>query len=141
MGLKVVIVGGGIAGFSCAISLRRAGHDVHIYERSAFNNEVGAAIHIPPNSSRGLLAWGMDPDRSRLVPVKQSYHVDGSTMNTSLESDLRYITARYGAPWFFSHRVDFHDELKRLATEPGAVGTPATVRLKAEVVQYVSSGL
>ena len=42
--LDVVIVGGGIAGFAAAIALRRAGHAVRVYERSAMNNELGAAI-------------------------------------------------------------------------------------------------
>lgn len=27
-------------------------------------------------------------------------------------------TPRYGAPWLFFHRVDLHNELKLLATEP-----------------------
>jgi salicylate hydroxylase len=68
--LKVVIVGAGIAGLSAAISLRRAGHRVRIYERSALSNEVGAAIAMPPNASRPLLAWVVDPAASRFVTAQ-----------------------------------------------------------------------
>jgi 2-polyprenyl-6-methoxyphenol hydroxylase-like FAD-dependent oxidoreductase len=31
-GLKTLIVGGEIAGLSCAIALRKTGHDVHLVE-------------------------------------------------------------------------------------------------------------
>jgi salicylate hydroxylase len=30
-------------------------------------NEVGAAINVPPNASRLLLAWGADPVKERFV--------------------------------------------------------------------------
>ena len=38
-----------------------------IYERSSLNNEIGAAINVPPNVGRFLLAWGLDPVKSRFV--------------------------------------------------------------------------
>ena len=85
--MKTIIIGGGIAGLSAAIGLRRAGHDVlvcvwsncskiscpsqqslantqQVIERSSFLNEVGAAIHVPPNASKILLRWGFDAERA-----------------------------------------------------------------------------
>jgi salicylate hydroxylase len=59
--LHIVVTGVGIAGLAAAVSLRRAGHIVHIYERSSTNEEVGAAITLPPNAWRFLMAWGIDP--------------------------------------------------------------------------------
>ncbi|KAF8848702.1 salicylate hydroxylase [Acephala macrosclerotiorum] len=134
--LKIVIVGAGIAGLSAAIACRRAGHHVEIYERSSLNNELGAAIHIPPNASRGLLAWGFDPVRARLVECTRSYRAHGKSLKTFHETDERYIEAAFGAPWFLVHRVDLHEELKRLATMVEGEGKPAVVHLKSEVVSY-----
>ncbi|KAK2596315.1 hypothetical protein N8I77_013211 [Diaporthe amygdali] len=137
MALNVIIVGGGIAGFSAAISLRRAGHTVRIYERSSFNNEIGAAIHVPPNASRALLAWGLDPKGAKFVTVKSSFRANAKSLERfhvgTTESE---VPVKYGSPWFFAHRVDLHEELKRLATEPNGHGEPAEVHLRSEVVKY-----
>ncbi|KAH8200869.1 hypothetical protein TruAng_004955 [Truncatella angustata] len=139
--LRVTIVGGGIAGLATALALRRAGHVVHIYERSALNNEVGAAMHIPPNATRALLAWGLDPTRAKMVKVKASFRAKASTLEKfhvgTTESSIPHA---YGAPWFFVHRVDFHDELKRLAMGSDGVGLPATIHLKSKVVGYDTEG-
>lgn len=135
--LKIIIVGAGIAGFSAAISCRRAGHDVQIYERSALNNELGAAIHVPSNASRGLLAWGLDPVRARFVTCKKSYRAHASSLQKFHTADESHIPSTFGAPWFLAHRVDLHEELKRLATRTEGEGKPAVVHLKSEVAAYV----
>lgn len=136
--LRILVVGAGIAGLSAAISLRRAGHYVEIYERSGLNNELGAAIHVAPNASRGLLAWGLDPVKSRFVTCKKSYRAHGNSLVKFHETDEAYIESAFGAPWFLTHRVDLHEELKRLATGSEGEGRPAVVHLKAEVKKYVS---
>lgn len=135
--LNILIVGAGIAGFSAAISCRRAGHNVQIYERSALNNELGAAIHICPNASRGLLAWGLNPVKARFVSCKKSFRAHGTTLVKFHEGNDEYITKKFGAPWFFAHRVDLHEELKHLATQEEGEGKPAVVHLRSEVIKYV----
>lgn len=136
--LKILIVGGGIAGLSAAISCRRAGHDVRIYERSALNNELGAAIHVPPNASRFLLAWGLDPVKARFVTCQRTWRAQGTTLVKFHEGDESYITEKFGSPWYFAHRVDLHEEMKRLATQIEGEGKPAVVTLSSDVIEYVS---
>jgi len=137
--LKIVIVGAGIAGFSAAIAFRRAGHTVDIYERSGLNNEIGAAIHVAPNASRGLLEWGLDPVGARFVTATSNKRMDGANLTVFSENNNKDVPQKYGAPWFFAHRVDLHTELKRLATQTDGPGIPAVVHLRSEIVKYVGS--
>lgn len=134
--LNVIVVGGGIAGLATAVSLRRAGHQVHIYERSSFNNEIGAAIHMASNASRALLAWGLDPGHARFVIAKSGLWAMGDSLETFREADFTFYEEHFGAPWYLTHRVDLHAELKRLAIGKGS-GFPVTTHLNTEVVAYV----
>ena len=70
-GLRVSIVGGGIAGMSAAIALRKQGHSVHIYEQSRFANESGAAIHSTPNATGLLRYLDIDPEDTGAVPLAE----------------------------------------------------------------------
>ena len=79
-GLHVVIVGAGIAGLATAASLRRAGHTVDVYDKSSQDNEIGAAIHLPPNACRFLVPWGMDRDAWHLVKGDRVSFLDTATL-------------------------------------------------------------
>ncbi|GFF43192.1 6-hydroxynicotinate 3-monooxygenase [Aspergillus udagawae] len=134
--MKVIIVGGGIAGLAAAIGLRRAGHKVQIFERSSFLREVGAAIHVQPNASRILLHWGFDAKRARLVTGLRTMVVPGTSLTSNVGVDCSHFVETYGAPWYLAHRVDLHSELRRLATTPDAPGIPVEIVLRSEVVGF-----
>jgi salicylate hydroxylase len=134
--LNIIIIGAGIAGLAAAASLRRAGYAVTIYERSSLNNEIGAAIHLCPNASRALIPWGLDSQRARFVTAKCAFRANGVTAKVFHDDDMSGIEGRFGAPWFWCHRVDLHTELKRLACGEGP-GRPVKVVLKSEVKEYV----
>ncbi len=74
-GLKVIICGGGIGGLTAAISLRRQGHQVDIYEQSQLANEVGAAIHMAPNATGVLKQLGVDPRESGAIDLIQVFRL------------------------------------------------------------------
>jgi 2-polyprenyl-6-methoxyphenol hydroxylase-like FAD-dependent oxidoreductase len=54
--MKILIVGAGIGGLSCALALRKFGHEVVIVEKRASFEPVGAGIVLAQNG-RGVLEW------------------------------------------------------------------------------------
>ncbi len=138
--VRVIITGGGIAGLSAGVALRRAGHAVHLYERSNLDNEVGAAINVPPNVSRFLAAaWGLDPQRNRFDRARTLDWYDPFTARVVEKMSQQDNATRFGgAELWYAHRVDLHGALRRLATDPEAgPGTPVTLHPRSPVVAYV----
>ncbi|OIW33066.1 FAD/NAD(P)-binding domain-containing protein [Coniochaeta ligniaria NRRL 30616] len=138
--MDIVIAGAGITGFAAGISLRRSGHRVTIYERSSMNNELGAAINVPANVARALVPMGLDTVKARFVTSKGMRFDSFSTMEAGAFHDHTQNTKLFGAPLYYSHRVDLHESLKRLATDPDGAGIPAKVHLKSEVSKYDPDG-
>jgi 2-polyprenyl-6-methoxyphenol hydroxylase-like FAD-dependent oxidoreductase len=58
--VRVIIVGGGIAGLSAAIGLRRGEHDVVVLEQAPRIDPVGAGITLFPNAMRALGRLGVN---------------------------------------------------------------------------------
>jgi salicylate hydroxylase len=69
--LNIAIIGTGLAGLSTALSLRRAGHNITIYECSSFAGEIGAGPSTASNGSKWLLAWGVNVEKAKPVIVKR----------------------------------------------------------------------
>ncbi|PQE23279.1 salicylate hydroxylase protein [Rutstroemia sp. NJR-2017a BVV2] len=134
--MKVLIVGAGISGLSAAIGLRKAGHETILLDKSSLSQEVGAAIHVQPNASRVLLSWGFNTERARFVTAKSGIFASAHDLKTFDEQFFDHIEYEYGAKFYYSHRVDLHEELMKLATEEEGEGIPARVRNRAEVVKY-----
>ena len=60
--LRIIIIGGGSAGLSCALALAKAGFEhVQIFERarSLDDAEVGAGLQLAPNFTRCLARFGL----------------------------------------------------------------------------------
>jgi len=60
--MKILIVGGGIAGLSSAIALQDDGHDITIVETLEDWKPAGAGLHLPGNAIDALRALGIDQD-------------------------------------------------------------------------------
>jgi 2-polyprenyl-6-methoxyphenol hydroxylase-like FAD-dependent oxidoreductase len=112
--LNVVVVGAGIGGLAAALGLSREGHNVRIFEKSKFANEVGAAIVLPPNVYKVLKKLGVNPEDhgSNTEDIRSVYTMTGDLL---YENDL----TRYGGAARLIHRVDLHEALKGAALAEG----------------------
>jgi salicylate hydroxylase len=106
--LSVAIIGGGIGGTAAALSLLRAGIDVHVYEQARELREVGAGIQVSPNASRALHRLGLADKLAHLGVKPSAFHQrrwqDGRTL---LRTPLaQAMEAAFGSPHYQMHRAD-----------------------------------
>jgi 2-polyprenyl-6-methoxyphenol hydroxylase-like FAD-dependent oxidoreductase len=97
-GVSVGIVGGGIGGMTAALSLLRAGFDVHVYEQASRLTEVGAGVQVSPNASRVLHRLGLAGELARTGVKPLAWHQrrwdDGRTLAGAGE-DITGALRRY----------------------------------------------
>jgi 2-polyprenyl-6-methoxyphenol hydroxylase-like FAD-dependent oxidoreductase len=106
--LKIAVIGAGIGGLTAALSLRRAGFAVEVYEQAPELTEVGGGINMGPNATRILcrlgLAEGLDRDGVRPAGTHQRRWQDGRTLQRAPLNPL--CEELYGAPHMTLHRAD-----------------------------------
>ena len=113
--LSIAIIGGGIGGLTAALSLLRAGLDVHVYERAKKLSEVGAGIQVSPNASRILHGFGLADALADMgvkpLAIHQRRWDDGRTLlRTPLAEAME---AAFGFPHYQMHRADLLNTLAR----------------------------
>jgi salicylate hydroxylase len=122
--LRIAIVGAGLGGLVAAISARRAGHEVTVYEQAAEFGEVGAGIQVGPNAVKVLRALGLEEGLQRFGAMPE-YHVGRNWRSgrTLFKSHTRIACLeRFGAPFYQVQRSDLHSHLR-------SVLPPETIRL------------
>lgn len=127
--LDVGIVGGGIGGLAAAISLRRAGHKVTVYERAHFAGEQGASISCAANGTRWLHHWGVDVKKGRPVVLEKLVWHDWKSGDDMNVYDLADYKDKWGNVYNMFHRVDMHQMLMDCALQEEGEGTPARLVL------------
>lgn len=69
LSIHFLVIGGGIAGLSCAVALARVGHTVTVLERQMDLHEGSCGSRVAPNLSKILYHWGLEED-VRKIAVK-----------------------------------------------------------------------
>ncbi|KAK7979101.1 hypothetical protein LTR80_002228 [Exophiala xenobiotica] len=123
--LNVGVIGGGIGGMSAAIALRRAGHDVTIYEKHDFAGEVGASVSCAANGTRWLHEWDVDVAKGDPVVLKKLINRDWKTGEPVSVYDLDDYEERWGYVYNMFHRQYMHAMLKDTALQQNGEGPPA----------------
>ncbi|CAK5269525.1 unnamed protein product [Mycena citricolor] len=133
-GLVIAIVGGGIGGFAAAVALRKNGHIVHVFEKSADNTEIGAGLSIQSNAIVALEYLEVERSSLRSVLFRSTASSDAVTGKSHEIEHIPKDTTVPTDAGFFVHREDLHSELKSLALDPDGDGTAVAVHLGSKIV-------
>jgi len=111
--MRVIVIGAGIGGLTAALTLKRAGIDVRLFEQAPELGEVGAGIQMSPNGTRILERLGL-AQPLRAVAVRPGAAVfrrydDGRVLGQDQLADRCEQT--FGAPYYNIHRADLLDVL------------------------------
>lgn len=98
--LSILVVGGGIAGLSAAIGLRRRGHTVTVFERHAECQTLGAPVNLRPNATHVLIEYGMEQMMSEMDTLAGSVfcwqrYANGKYLQKHRLTDM---VPQFGAP-------------------------------------------
>jgi 5-methylphenazine-1-carboxylate 1-monooxygenase len=114
--MQVIIVGGGIAGLSAALSLHQIGIDCRIYESVARLDPLGLGINLQPNAVRELTALGLGEALARagiLTAELAFYNKHGQL----IWSEPRGKAAGYRWPQISISRGKLHEVLLGAVSE------------------------
>ncbi|KAK7005516.1 6-hydroxynicotinate 3-monooxygenase [Favolaschia claudopus] len=131
--IDFLIIGAGISGLSCAIALQRVGHRVVVVEREKEigKSDVGRGVRLPPNLSKILYRWNLEPEVSA-VAVK-SKRIQISRLETGDRLGDHYwddeALRETQGEFLFGHLADLRKMMYDVA-----VGQGATFRLGATAV-------
>ncbi len=131
---QIAIVGAGIGGLTTAIALLQRGHDVTVFEQARALGELGAGLQIAANGSRVLRALGLEEPMAGVICEAEWKEV--RVWSTGVTRKLFDLGAdsreRFGAPYWFVHRGDFHRVLRETVTDL----KPDAIRVGARVAKY-----
>ncbi|KAH8807753.1 putative salicylate hydroxylase [Xylogone sp. PMI_703] len=120
---KVVIVGAGIGGLSCAIACRLQGLGVEVLERAPKFEPVGAGIQIPPNAMKVLESYGLKAEvetKGIVVKAINFRRYENGELLAS-RSTIGEFERKVGGSWVVIHRADYHQILVEKARQLGVV--------------------
>ena len=131
--LKVLIIGCGLGGLSCAISCLKEGLEVEMLEKAKEIGEVGAGIQVPPNATRVLAHYDLinefEAAGADLCMERHALsYKDGSLIFPGGTPELN--KREFGHYWYVIHRVDYHRVLLDEARRRGA-----KIHLDCDVVE------
>lgn len=117
---SAVVVGGGIGGLACALTLRRAGLAVQVVERAKKLREVGAGLQLTPNATRIIRDLGLLDRLQEVAVAPLALEVrDGRSGAPLTRADYAPAASRFGAPFLVVHRADLQNLLAEAAREAG----------------------
>ncbi|MBQ0971857.1 FAD-dependent monooxygenase [Streptomyces sp. RK31] len=130
---KVLVVGAGIGGLTCAVALRRVGLDVEVYERATELRATGSALSVMSNAVTALATLGIDLGLEKRGQAVESFTVMDRRGRRIRDLPFKEACDQAGAPTFCLSRADLQEALLAEATD-------CPVRLGATAVGFEAPG-
>ena len=129
LGMKIVVIGAGIAGLAVSRALAMRGASVTILEQACQISEVGAGLQVSPNGFAVLDALGLGGALSKPAVQAQAVSLRDYRAGEVLRLDLTRLENRN---YYFVHRADLIHILADGAREAGV-----KIRLLQQVEQVI----
>ncbi|KAI9719486.1 MAG: hypothetical protein M1828_006193 [Chrysothrix sp. TS-e1954] len=111
--LRIRIIGAGMGGLACALSLAKAGFlDIQVYESASGLGFVGAGIQLAPNLARildRLGAWG--DIRKEASLIHEARIIEGTTDEPLGHVDMAHVEEMYQYPHCVGHRASLANSM------------------------------
>lgn len=110
----VAVIGGGIAGLTLALALRREGVDCTVFERDPEPAGAGAGLQLAPNATRLLHRLGVAEALRTVAVLPRALRIRGWDDDLPLHTTALGDACRhgYGAPYYTVHRAQLHRVLR-----------------------------
>lgn len=109
--MNYTILGGGIAGLTAAIALKKIGITAIVFESAADIRPVGAGLLLAANAVKAYEHLGIADKIVRRGRALPEFRVLDQAGRTLAGADARRISQRYGLHNFAIHRAELHDAL------------------------------
>jgi salicylate hydroxylase len=109
---NIIVAGAGIGGLTAALAMAQRGFRVVVLDQAERLEEAGAGIQLSPNATRVLVGLDLE-DRLRIDAVAPDA-IDIRTSEGQILARIplgEYAAARYGAPYWVTHRSDLQSAL------------------------------
>lgn len=106
--MKIAIVGGGIAGLTAAIALKKKGFETIIFESAPEIKAVGAGLVLAGNAIKAYDALGLKDELIKHGRLLESFRVLDKKGKTISETKNLSDTGATGENNFTIHRADLH---------------------------------
>lgn len=107
---KIIIIGGGIAGLTSAISLKKLGFSIVVYEANKSIKGIGAGLGLASNAIHALQYLDLDSGISKIGTKVTASHIRNSFGKTIAIADATLVSDIDNQN-FAVHRADLHEYL------------------------------
>lgn len=111
--MKTAIIGGGIAGLSAAIALKRIGIETEVFEAAPEIKPLGAGLGLAANAMKAFRKIGLADDIIAAGHCLSAFTICDEKGRTITHADSREISKKYGLDNFAIHRGRLHEVLLR----------------------------